>query len=151
MVFSVPSVGRQHQGTLGTDSEDNLQGPQRTLHGILQSLMSGTQLLLQSNRAGPETALIREAENPAWPESQVPSGQCQNLGILSRESTDTPKIPQRTLHGILGTVVSGTQLLPGGRFKRLISGHIACKRRDSLQRVLWPLKLRRELDSQVCW
>ena len=73
--------------------------------------MSGTQHLLQSNRTGPETALIMEAENQAGPGSQVPSGQCQNLGILSRESTDTPKIPQRTLHGILGPLVSGTQLL----------------------------------------
>lgn len=41
------------------------QGPHRTLHGILRPLVSGTQLLLQSNRAEPETALIREAENPA--------------------------------------------------------------------------------------
>jgi hypothetical protein len=40
------------------------QGPQRTLHEILGLLVSGTQLLLQSNRAGPEIALIKEAENP---------------------------------------------------------------------------------------
>ena len=37
----------------------------RTLHGILRPLVCGTQLLLQSNRAGPETALIREAEHLA--------------------------------------------------------------------------------------
>jgi hypothetical protein len=41
------------------------QGPHRTLHGILRPLVSGTQLLLQSNREGPETAIIREAENLA--------------------------------------------------------------------------------------
>jgi hypothetical protein len=37
----------------------------KTCHGNLRPLVSGTQLLLQSNRVGPETALIREAENPA--------------------------------------------------------------------------------------
>jgi hypothetical protein len=37
-------------------------GPHRTLHRILESLVSRTQLLLQSNNPGPETALIREAE-----------------------------------------------------------------------------------------
>jgi hypothetical protein len=37
----------------------------RTLSRILRPLVSGTQLLLQSNYRGPETALIREAENPA--------------------------------------------------------------------------------------
>jgi hypothetical protein len=31
----------------------------------LKTSVSGTQLLLQSNLAGPETASIREAENPA--------------------------------------------------------------------------------------
>ena len=34
------------------------QGTLRTLHGILRPLVSGTQLLLQSNLLGPETALI---------------------------------------------------------------------------------------------
>jgi hypothetical protein len=37
----------------------------KTRHGILRPLVSETQLLLQSDRAGPETALIREAENLA--------------------------------------------------------------------------------------
>ena len=37
----------------------------KTLHGILRPLVSGTKLLLQSNHVGLETALIREAENPA--------------------------------------------------------------------------------------
>jgi hypothetical protein len=36
----------------------------RTLHEILGPLVSGTQLLLQSNSEGTETALIREVENP---------------------------------------------------------------------------------------
>jgi hypothetical protein len=29
--------------------------------------------------------------------------------------------------------------------------HLPCKRRACMQRVLWTLRLRRELDSQVCW
>jgi hypothetical protein len=41
------------------------QGPHRTLHRILGPLVSGTQLMIQSNRTGPETALIREEGNPA--------------------------------------------------------------------------------------
>ena len=47
--------------------------------------------------------------------------------------------------------VSGLYLLLGGRSECQISVHLPCKRRACLQRVLWPLKLRRELDSQVCW
>jgi hypothetical protein len=31
------------------------------------------------------------------------------------------------------------------------SVHLLCKKRAWLQRVLWPLRLRRELDSQDCW
>jgi hypothetical protein len=52
-------------GHLGLGVSRHPQGPQRTLHGILGTLVSRTQLLFQSNRMGPETALIREAENPA--------------------------------------------------------------------------------------
>jgi hypothetical protein len=29
--------------------------------------------------------------------------------------------------------------------------HLPCKRRACLQRLLWPLRLRKELDSQDCW
>jgi hypothetical protein len=59
--------------------------------------------------------------------------------------------PHRTLHGILRPLVSGTQLLPGGRFEQQISGHLPWKKRTCLQRILWPLKLRRELVSKVYW
>ena len=60
----------------------------KTRHRILRPLVSGTQLLLQSNCTGPETALIREAENPA----QVPSGPRQHQGTLGMESEDTCKV-----------------------------------------------------------
>jgi hypothetical protein len=45
----------------------------------------------------------------------------------------------------------GLHLQPGGRSKRQTSVHLPCKRRACLKRVLWPLKLRRELDSQDSW
>jgi hypothetical protein len=44
-------------------SQQTPPGPQSTLHRILGPLVIGTQLLFQSKLAGPETALIREAEN----------------------------------------------------------------------------------------
>jgi hypothetical protein len=51
-------------GYLGLRVSRYPQCPQSTLHGILGPLVSGTQLLFHSNRVGPETALIGEAENP---------------------------------------------------------------------------------------
>ena len=36
---------------------------------------------------------IREAENPTWPGSQIPSGQHQHRVTLGTESADTPKVP----------------------------------------------------------
>jgi hypothetical protein len=147
----VPSGPLQHRGPWPGESADTGKDPHRIRHGILRPLVSGTQRLLQSNCAGPETTLIKEADNPAWSRAQVPSSPLQHHGPWPRESADTCKDPHRTLHGILKPMVSGTQLLPGGRFKHQISGHLPCKRRACLQRVLWPLKLRIELVSQVCW
>ena len=87
--WSVPAPGHLERGVGGQP-----QGLQSTLHGILGPLVSGTQLLFQSNHVGPETALIREAENPAWPGSQVPSGWPQDQVTLGTESADTPKVPR---------------------------------------------------------
>jgi hypothetical protein len=73
------------------------QGPHRTLHGILGPLVSGTQLLLQSNLVGPETALIREAENPACQgHKSLPVSASTNepwvlsLWTLPRSPADSP-------------------------------------------------------------
>jgi hypothetical protein len=46
--------------------------------------------------------------------------------------------------------VSGLHLQPWGRSECQISVHLPWKRRACLQRVLWPLRFRRELDSQDC-
>ena len=74
----------------------------------------------------------------------------EHRGALPAESPNTRKGPHRIPHGILRPLVSGTQLVPGGRFEHQISGHLPCKKRACLQRILWPLKLRRELASHVC-
>ena len=60
-----PSGLFQHWGALPEESPDTRKDPHRIRHGILGPLVSGTQHLLQSNRAGPETALIKEADNRA--------------------------------------------------------------------------------------
>jgi hypothetical protein len=72
-------------------------------------------------------------------------------GQLGHRVSRHPQGTQSTLHRILGPLVSGTKFLWGGRFKHQISGHLPCKWRACLQRVLWPLKLGRELVAQVCW
>jgi hypothetical protein len=53
------------EGALPSESLDTRKEPHRIPHGILSPLVSGTQRLLQSNRVEPETALTREADNPA--------------------------------------------------------------------------------------
>jgi hypothetical protein len=58
------------------------------------------------------------------------------LGYLWRGVCGHPQGTHRTLHGILRPLVSGSQLLPGGRVEHQISGHLPCKRRACLQRVL---------------
>jgi hypothetical protein len=126
-------------GALPAQSPDTPKDPHRIPHGILRPLVRGTQRLLQSNHAGPETALTREADNPAWAGAQVPSGLLEHRGALPAESPDTCKDPHRIPHRILRPLVSGTQLLPGGRFEHQISGHLPCKKRAYLQRILWPL------------
>jgi hypothetical protein len=118
------------------ESPDTCKDPHSIPHGILRPLVSGTQCLLQSNHAGPETALIREADKPALSGSQVPFGPRQHQGSLPAEFPDTHKDPHRIPQGILRPLVSGTQLLPGGRFEHQISGHLPCKRRACLQSTL---------------
>ena len=55
------------------ESADTRKDPYRICHRILRPLVRGTQHLLQYNHAGPETALIKEAGNPAKYGAQVPS------------------------------------------------------------------------------
>lgn len=64
-MFKWPSGPLQHHGPWPGESPDTRKDPHRIHHGILGPLVSGTQHLLQSNLAGPETVLIKEADNPA--------------------------------------------------------------------------------------
>jgi hypothetical protein len=45
----------------------------------------------------------------------------------------------------------GLHLHPGSVAELQTSVRIPCKRRASLQRVIWPLWFKTELDSQECW
>ena len=49
---------------LGVESADTTKVARGTLHTILGPLLSGTQLLLQSNCVGPETALGKQKTQP---------------------------------------------------------------------------------------
>ena len=60
---------------------------------ILGPLVSGTQLLFQSNRAGPETALGKQKTQPDQGH-QVPSDWRQYLVTLCAELADTPTVPR---------------------------------------------------------
>jgi hypothetical protein len=145
-----PSAPLEPQGTLPVESPNTRKGPHRIPHGILRPLVSGTQRLPQSNHAEPETAVHRETDYPGLTWAQVPPTPLEHWGTLPAESPDTRKGPHRIPHGILRPLASGTQLLPGGRFEHQISGFLPCKKRACLQRIFCPLKLRRELLSQVC-
>jgi hypothetical protein len=145
-----PSAPLEHRGALPAELPDTRKGPHRIPHGILSPLVSRTQHLPQSNHAEPETAVTREAVDPGLTWGTSPSAPLEHWGALPAESPDTRKGPHRIPHGILRPLVSGKQLLPGGRFEHQISGYLPCKKRACLQKILCPLKLRRELASQVC-
>jgi hypothetical protein len=89
---SYPSSPLQHQGSWPRESPDTHKDLHGIPHRILRPLVSGTQCLLQANLEGPETALIKEADNPAWSEAQVPSSSLQQRGSLCVEFLDTPKV-----------------------------------------------------------
>ena len=65
LLYDYISVYIQEQQQRPMESLDTRKDPHRIPHGTLRPLVSGTQHLLQANRMGPETALTREADNPA--------------------------------------------------------------------------------------
>jgi hypothetical protein len=62
--------------------------------------------------------------------------------VCTGELTDSVTGQSNTASG-KGPVM-GLHLRPEGKSERQISVHLPCKKRTCLQRVLWPLKLRRE-------
>ena len=118
----------KHQGALPAESPNTRKNPHRIPHGTLRPLVWGTQHLPQSNHTEPETALTMEADDPAWPGAQVPSGPLEHRGALPAESPDTRKGPHMIPHGMLRPLVSVTQLLPGGRFDTRYLGTFLARR-----------------------
>jgi hypothetical protein len=84
-----------------------------------------------------------------WPPDQARMPSC----ILGPSMTSLLRRAHRLQkqHSFLDRVPSGLHLQPRGRAEIQTSVHLLCKRRACLQRVLWPLRLRRELDFQECW
>jgi hypothetical protein len=144
------SAPLEPRASLSAELPDTHKGPPRIPHGILRPVVSGTQRRPQSNRAEPETAAHRKANYPGLTRAKAPSTPLEPRASLPAESPDTRKGPHRIPHGIPRPLVSGTQLLPGVWFKHQISGYLPCKKRAFLQRILYPLKPRRVLPSQVC-
>ena len=132
----VEDIKKDFRGALPVKSPDTRKEPHRIPHRILRPLVSGTQRLPQSNRAEPETAVHREAGYPGLIWGTSPFRFTPAVEFLVRGVSGHPQGPHRTLHGILRLLMSGTQLLPGGSFEHQISGHLQCKRRACLQRVL---------------
>jgi hypothetical protein len=77
----------------------SLQTPQRSLEDSQCELRTSgewntTSVSIHSLRTWDS---IREAENPAWPGSQIPSSQRQHTVTLGKQSADTPKVPRGQL------------------------------------------------------
>ena len=73
------------------------------------SLVSGTKHLFQANHVGPETAVWKQKTGLKGGKS--PSRSAPALGKLGCRIGGHPYSPQRTLHEILGSLVSGTKHL----------------------------------------
>jgi hypothetical protein len=93
----------------------------------------------------PRRALQEHLGEPSWFPDPSKTSLCRwecglqklTASVTGQSNTDSGTGP-----------VLGLHLLPGGKTECQISLHLPWKRISCLQRVLWPLKLRREL---VCW
>jgi hypothetical protein len=88
----------------------------------------------------------REGSDPG---TQVRAPTC--ITSLSETSLRRRAHGLQTQQSFLDRVISGLHLQPGGGSELQISVYLPCQRRACLEKVLWPLGLRRELDSQECW
>jgi hypothetical protein len=104
------------QGHLERGVSRNPQGPlEDSPHNLrTTSEWNTTSVPIQSHRTWDS---IREAEKPAWPGSQIPSGRRQQHQVtLVAESANTPKVPRG-------------QLLRQTHFGLQTSRHLPCQRR----------------------
>ena len=94
-------------------SWDTRKDPHRIHHWIPRPLVSGTQRVLQSNRTGPETALIREAENPAWDQGQKSLPVPASTGVAWARSLQThARYPQDAPQDLKTSAVWNTAAAP---------------------------------------
>jgi hypothetical protein len=108
----------------------------------------GTFLARGEVSAPPRRALLEHLGEPSLVRD-LSETRLYRLGVLTTEAT---KLQDRQKqYSFWDSPCFGLHLLPGGKSKLQISVHLPCKSRAWLQRVLWPMKLRRELVSQVCW
>jgi hypothetical protein len=115
---------------------------------VLGSRLPGTFPAKGEVSALPRRALLEHLGEPSWfPDPSKTSLRRWEYGLQKLKASGTGR--SNTASGA-GPVL-GLHLLPGGRSECQISVHLHCKRRACQQRVLWPLKLRRDLVSQVCW
>jgi hypothetical protein len=118
----------EHRGALPAESPNIRRGPHRIPCGILRPLVSETQRLPPSNRVEPETSVNREADDPGLTWGTSPFCSTRARGALPVGSPNNRKGPHRIPHGILRPLVSGTQLLPGGRFDTRYLGTFPARR-----------------------
>jgi hypothetical protein len=134
-----------------------------TLHrwefGLQKLTDSGTGGSHRASEAAPLLGYRHPGTFPARGEVSALPGR--NLPEHLQETSWFPDSAENSLHrwecGLQKITASGTgpvsglHHLPGGKSECQISVHLLWKRRAYLQRVLWLLKLRRELVSLVCW
>jgi len=96
----------------------------------------------------PGRVLPEHLREPSWFQDSSKTSLCRwECGLQKLTASGTGR---RNTDSGTGPVL-GLHLLPEGRSESQIFVYLPCKRRACLQRGLWPLKLRRELVSQVCW
>jgi hypothetical protein len=93
----------------------------------------------QMSWGGTVTWIWRLVVNYCYTQALVPQKPAQE-SAQAAEATE-----------LLGQGPSGLHLQTGGREENKTCVHLPCQRRTCLQKVLWSLGLRREMDSQECW
>ena len=108
---------------------------------ILGSRHPGTFPVREDVSAPPRRALLEHLGEPSWFSDHSKTSQHRwECGLQKLTASGTGQSDTTSGTG----PVSGLHLLPGGRSECQISVHFPCKRKACLQRVLRPLRLRRE-------
>jgi hypothetical protein len=111
----------------------NIQEAYRTPNRLDQKRNSPQLIIIRTTNALNKDRILKAEIRGSSP---FRPAHCSTVVPGAGESVDTNKDPHRICHGILRPLVSGTQRLPGARFKHQISGHHPCKRGACMHRVL---------------